>query len=643
MLSLQIHGLTSKLVNRFCCYDGSAYAIIFCGFSKSIFHALIGVISISYLHGEGWKTIKGIQPPTRPTPPLNFVKRVMEQTAPPPLPPPLTAITTATTTAHPGSLDSSPRSRNTDSWIEDSSKHPSNNGSTAATTVAPDGLPKLRLMCSYGGHIVPRPHNKSLCYIGGDTRIVVVDRHTTLSNLTHRLTKTLLRSSTMSSFTIKYQLPSEDLDSLISVTTDEDLENMIDEYERLNLNSSSDCNKSSRIRLFLFPTKPESVSSIGSLLESATKSEDWFLNALNGTSSGFSDTSSVNCLLGLEDDVSVPEKKDVNNKGVIGKCLRGNNSVQDVQSVPDSPMLETSSSFGSASSTTVVITGVPDRVLSEDQRLEQQQQPKPSTDSVSSNFLDQNTGIQIQQQIQDSAYLLSTPTNLIDPQNRQLHHQPQFIHTAVPSPQNLHHHHHPSGAVPMAPFYQIHPSQTQHHALHPALDQHNFMYYMPARQPPQGYNLPLQGDASPAVSAPPNSQVPPPSGLFTAPRDVQSATKTELPAGVYRTTTNAGALAPQLVQVPSSQQQILPQFVGYSHIHQPSQPIASGGGGGNYVYEFADPLQQRQHIYHAAQPLPPQSAAQYQIMTSTLPVEAQIGSHLQAANSMNQQVRTSQP
>ncbi|MFS7995567.1 hypothetical protein Hanom_Chr12g01119421 [Helianthus anomalus] len=40
---------------------------------------------------------------------------------------------------------------------------------------------------------------------------------------------------------------------------------MIDEYERLN--SSADVSKTSWLRLFLFPTKPESVSSIGSLLE----------------------------------------------------------------------------------------------------------------------------------------------------------------------------------------------------------------------------------------------------------------------------------------------------------------------------------------------------------------------------------------
>ncbi|KAK1423100.1 hypothetical protein QVD17_18395 [Tagetes erecta] len=667
--------------------------------------------------------------PTPPAPVLSAAASATTTVAPPP-----------TSVTYPDSIDSSPRSRNTDSWGEDSSLYPSNNGATAAPPQG--GLTKLRLMCSYGGHIVPRPHDKSLCYVGGDTRIVVVDRHTTLSDLTHRLSKVLLRSSSSSStlsltsatasFTLKYQLPSEDLDSLISVTTDEDLENMIDEYERLN--STSDVNKSARLRLFLFPTKPESVSSIGSLLENSTKSEDWFLNALNGTTSGFSDTSSVNCLLGLDDDVAVPEKKDVDHKGVIGKNPKANNSAQDVHSVPD---LERTSSFGSASSSPslaslppikvhvddnqkvggieeqfsqmsvqqqhqklqedgayvaapapVVVAGVPasstpvvaveytNRILSEDERSEQnlqhayqkqqqQYQQKQSsgfdlasTDSVSSDgrqkpamiyqdqllkvqssntnnqTTDQNTRIQMQQQqISDPAYIMSMSNTQIDPQapqHPQMHHQQQqFIHTAVPQPQFIHHH--PSGAVPMTSYYQMYPSQNQHHPHHPPLDQQNFVYYMPARQAPHGYNLPMQ---------PMQQQA----GGYA---EVSSAAATPLshnqpPVSAY-TTTRAGQTpsASQFVQVPSSQHQQQPQYVGYSQIHHPPQSVASsasggGPGGANYGYEFTDPAQ-GQPIYYAAQPLPPQSSAQYQTVTG------EPGSYLPADNSAKQQqARTQQ-
>lgn len=264
--------------------------------------------------------------------------------APPPLStaPPTTPTTTIT--PPPDSLASSPRSAKNNSWDAD-----------------PPPQPKLRLMCSYGGHIVPRPHDKTLCYVGGDTRIIVIDRHTTLSDLHHRLSKTLFNNDP---FFLKYQLPNEDLDSLITITSDEDLENMVDEYDRLH---NSAALKPGRIRLFLFPKSPLSIDQL--LVETASsKPEDWFLNALNGKSSnlsaaasdrGFSESSSINNLLGLDDEfVGKAMEKDVELKmegSKIGGAANGNahgNYVinHDVHSVPDSPMLDTTSSFGSASS-----------------------------------------------------------------------------------------------------------------------------------------------------------------------------------------------------------------------------------------------------------------------------------------------------
>lgn len=180
---------------------------------------------------------------------------------------------------------------------------------------------------------MPRPHDKSLCYVGGDTRIVVVDRSASLTELIGRLTKTLSGGSG-AGFVLKYQLPSEDLDSLISVTTDEDLENMVEEYDRLSGNSG----RVSRIRLFLFPERQEmSSGSIGSLFGSI-KSEDWFLSALNGGSSGggMSGSNSVNSLLGLNEEVVVGGRGGIG--GVVGRNV-------DVHSVVES--LDRNSSFGS--------------------------------------------------------------------------------------------------------------------------------------------------------------------------------------------------------------------------------------------------------------------------------------------------------
>ena len=52
---------------------------------------------------------------------------------------------------------------------------------------------------------------------------------------------------------LKYQLPVEDLDLLVSVTSDEDLQNMKEEYERYE---SFSCKESCPLlRIFLFPSK----------------------------------------------------------------------------------------------------------------------------------------------------------------------------------------------------------------------------------------------------------------------------------------------------------------------------------------------------------------------------------------------------
>lgn len=143
--------------------------------------------------------------------------------------------------------------------------------------------PRVRFMCSFGGKILPRPHDNQLRYVGGDTRIVAVHRHTTTySSLLNKLSKI----SNTRNLTLKYQLPNEDLDALITVTTDEDVENMIDEYDRFHQNSSQSQSKPSPwLRLFLFSNDSVSrTSSISSLLDGSTKREHWFLDALNGGS-----------------------------------------------------------------------------------------------------------------------------------------------------------------------------------------------------------------------------------------------------------------------------------------------------------------------------------------------------------------------
>ncbi|KAG0496220.1 hypothetical protein HPP92_000911 [Vanilla planifolia] len=158
------------------------------------------------------------------------------------------------------------------------------------------GMPHVRLMCSFGGRILPRPHDHQLRYVGGDTRIVAVPRSASFSTLLSKLSKIPGALSAFSSdqFSIKYQLPNEDLDALISLTSDEDVENMMEEYDRISISvPAAASHRTPRLRLFLFLTDSASVSDgcgFGSVLNGAggSKSEDWFFDALNGTGAGSS-------------------------------------------------------------------------------------------------------------------------------------------------------------------------------------------------------------------------------------------------------------------------------------------------------------------------------------------------------------------
>ncbi|XP_020231478.1 leucine-rich repeat extensin-like protein 3 [Cajanus cajan] len=204
--------------------------------------------------------------------------------------------------------------------------------------------PRLRFMCSFGGKITPRPSDNQLRYVGGDTRIVAVHRSISFAALILKLCKL----SGMTNITAKYQLPNEDLDALISVTTDEDVENMMEEYDRVAQNQNP---RSARLRLFLFAEGEVSrASSISSLLNGSAKRENWFLDALNGGVSGLergrSEASSMvsevpDYLFGLDNSEDTqPRPKD---RPVV---LHDNVSISD----PGSPAPVSSSPYCSTSS-----------------------------------------------------------------------------------------------------------------------------------------------------------------------------------------------------------------------------------------------------------------------------------------------------
>ncbi|KAG4999463.1 hypothetical protein AAZX31_08G063200 [Glycine max] len=159
--------------------------------------------------------------------------------------------------SYPDSGESSPRSREIDfenppPWDEQQNQNY-----------------KAKFMCSYGGKIQPRTHDNQLSYVGGDTKILAVDRSVKFSAFLSKLSA--LCDSPPQDLTFKYQLPGEDLDALISVTNDDDLEHMMHEYDRLyrpNL-------KPVRMRLFLFTLSNSNPNS------SFSSERDRFVEALN--------------------------------------------------------------------------------------------------------------------------------------------------------------------------------------------------------------------------------------------------------------------------------------------------------------------------------------------------------------------------
>ncbi|MBA0828997.1 hypothetical protein Goarm_013620, partial [Gossypium armourianum] len=191
--------------------------------------------------------------------------------------------------SYPDSGNSSPRSREIDfenppPW-DDQQQHAQNY--------------KAKFMCSYGGKIHPRPHDNQLSYIGGETKILAVERTIKFSSMISKLSALCGGGDGEVSF--KYQLPGEDLDALISVTNDDDLEHMMHEYDRLYRASA----KPARMRLFIFP-----ATDSGNFGSEGPKSErEGFVEALNsGTTPGgvVIPPNNVDSLFGIEKGMPQP-------------------------------------------------------------------------------------------------------------------------------------------------------------------------------------------------------------------------------------------------------------------------------------------------------------------------------------------------
>ncbi|KAF2317684.1 hypothetical protein GH714_039567 [Hevea brasiliensis] len=101
---------------------------------------------------------------------------------------------------------------------------------------------KTKVLCSFGGTILPRPSDGKFRYVGGETRIIRISKENSWEELKQ---KTLAIYD--QAHVIKYQLPGEDLDALVSVSCDEDLHNMMEEW-----NEVEGRQESQKLRMFLF-------------------------------------------------------------------------------------------------------------------------------------------------------------------------------------------------------------------------------------------------------------------------------------------------------------------------------------------------------------------------------------------------------
>lgn len=150
-----------------------------------------------------------------------------------------------------------------------------------ASSEASDTSRRIKFLCSFGGKILPRPSDGKLRYVGGETRIVRISKDISWEEL---------KQKTISIFNqphvIKYQLPGEDLDALISVSSDEDLRNMMDEFGMIEIEEGSQ-----KLRVFLFSSLD--FDDMGFNLGSTDgDSEIHYVVAVNGIDVGFGKPSS---------------------------------------------------------------------------------------------------------------------------------------------------------------------------------------------------------------------------------------------------------------------------------------------------------------------------------------------------------------
>ncbi|XP_023537262.1 uncharacterized protein LOC111798390 [Cucurbita pepo subsp. pepo] len=146
------------------------------------------------------------------------------------------------------------------------------NSSPVSNPGSNDETPRVKFLCSFLGNIMPRPQDSKLRYVGGETRIVSVPRDTTYEELMIKM-KELYEGAAV----LKYQQPDEDLDALVSVVNDDDVINMMEEYDKVGSGDGF-----TRLRIFLF-SHPDQDGSLSFVDGDERNTERRYVDALNNS------------------------------------------------------------------------------------------------------------------------------------------------------------------------------------------------------------------------------------------------------------------------------------------------------------------------------------------------------------------------
>jgi len=133
----------------------------------------------------------------------------------------------------------------------------------------------MKCLCSFGGRILPRPRDGKLRYVGGKTHLIRLRKDISWLELSQ---KAVFIYNLV--HVLKYQLPGEELDALVSVSTDEDLQNMMEEY-----NLIEDREPPQRLRIFLF-SEDDWEDAQNALRSISNNSEVQYVVAINGIDLG---------------------------------------------------------------------------------------------------------------------------------------------------------------------------------------------------------------------------------------------------------------------------------------------------------------------------------------------------------------------